>query len=135
MIAPARGRIANALRAAAPPAIVVLVVTILLRFPPAQYSFYPQCPVDEFLHLQCPGCGATRAFAALLHGQFAEAMHFNAVITLLLPIAVAYSVLCYRSFLQRRTIRLPQPPPAVIYGGLALAAVFTVIRNLPPHSF
>jgi len=135
MIAATPSRIANILRAAAPPAVIAFAATVLLLFPPAQNSFYPQCPIHEYLHLQCPGCGATRALAALLHGHLAEAMHFNALITLLLPIAAGCSVFCYRSFLQRRIIRWPQPRPAVIYAGFTLTAIFTVIRNLPSHSF
>jgi hypothetical protein len=131
----ARGRIADILRAAVPPAIIALAAIILLRFPPAQYSFYPRCPIHELLHLQCPGCGATRALAALLHGHVTEAMNLNALVTLLLPFAAAYSTLCYCRLLQRKALRWPQPPPTVIYAALALIAVFTVIRNLPLHSF
>jgi Protein of unknown function (DUF2752) len=133
MIRQTRSRLADTLRAAAPPAIVAIAATILLRFPPAQYSFYPQCPIHELLDLQCPGCGATRAIAALLHGHLAEAMHRNALITLLLPFAAAYGIVCYSRLLQRKTIRWPQPQPAVIYAAFAVTAVFTVIRNLPRH--
>ncbi len=127
-------RLADSLRAAAPPALVALAVTILLRFPPAQYSFYPQCPIRELFDLQCPGCGATRALAALLHGHFIEAMKFNALITLLLPFAAAYGIVCYIRLLQRKPIRWPQPPPAVLYAAFVITVVFTVIRNLAPHS-
>jgi hypothetical protein len=123
------------LRAAAPPAIIALAAIILLRFPPAQYSFYPRCPIYELLRLQCPGCGATRAIAAVLHGHFIEAMSLNALITLLLPFAAAYGTLCYYRLLQRKVLRWPQPPPAVLYAALAAAAVFTVIRNLPLRPF
>jgi len=126
-----RSRIQDTWRAAAPPALIALVVVVLLRLPPAQYSFYPQCPIHDLLHLQCPGCGATRAVAALLRGHFAEAMHLNALVTLLLPFATAYGILCYRRLLQRKPLRLPQPPPAVIYTAFTLAAVFTIIRNIP----
>ena len=118
-----------------PPAIIALATILLLRFPPAQYSFYPRCPIHELLHLQCPGCGATRAVAALLHGHFTEAMNFNALVTLLLPFAAVYGILCYCRLLQRKPLRWPQPPPAVIYAALVVATVFTVIRNLPLHSF
>jgi hypothetical protein len=135
MIPTAHGRIADILRGAMPPAIVALGAILLLRFPPAQHSFYPRCPIYELFHLQCPGCGATRAMAALLHGHFIEAMNLNALITLLLPFAAAYGILCYYRLLQRKALRLPQPPPAVLYAALALAAVFTLIRNLPLHSF
>jgi hypothetical protein len=135
MIPTARSRTADILCAAVPPAIIALAAIILLRFPPAQYSFYPRCPIHELLHLQCPGCGATQALAALLHGHVTEAMNLNALITLLLPFVAAYGILCYCRLLQRKAIRLPQPPSAVIYAALTVAAVFTVIRNLPLHSF
>jgi hypothetical protein len=135
MIPVTRHRIATILRAAAPPAVITLAAAVLLRFPPAQNSFYPQCPIFEYLHLQCPGCGITRALAALLRGHLAEAVHFNALVTLLLPIAAVYGVLYYRRFLQHKALRWPQPPPAVIFAALALTGVFTVIRNLPRHAF
>jgi hypothetical protein len=111
----ARSRLAGTVRAAAPPALIAIVAAILLRFPPAQYSFYPQCPIRELFDLQCPGCGATQALASLLHGHLAEAMHRNALVTLLVPFAVAYGTLGYSRVLQRKTIRWPQPPPAVNY--------------------
>ena len=135
MIHTARSRTADILRPAVPPAIIALAAIILLRFPPAQHSFYPRCPIHELFHLQCPGCGATQALAALLHGHFAEAMHFNALVTLLLPFAAACGIISYYHMLQRKTLRWPRPSPAVIYTGLAVAAVFTAIRNLPLHSF
>jgi hypothetical protein len=134
-IPPARSRTADILRVAASPTIVTFAATLLLRFPPAQYSFYPRCPIHELLHLQCPGCGATRAVADILRGHFAEAMHLNAFVTLLLPFAAAYGILCYSRLLQRKPVRWPQPPSAIVYTALTLAAIFTIIRNLPPPSF
>ena len=135
MIASVRSRTADILPAVMPPAILAFAAILLLRFPPAQYSFYPQCPFHELLHLQCPGCGATRAIAAILHGNVIEAMNQNALITLLLPLAATYGILCYMRLLQRKSLRRPQPPPAIIYTALTLAAIFTIVRNLPPHAF
>src|SRR5258705_9194307 len=121
MIPIVRSRIADTLRTAVPPAIIALATMILLRFPPAQHSFYPRCPIHELFHLQCPGCGATRAIAALLRGHFIEAMSLNALITLLLPFAAAYGILCYCRLLQRKDLRRPQPRPMIIYAALAMA--------------
>jgi Protein of unknown function (DUF2752) len=127
-------RIVNIVRAAAPLAVITVAAIVLLRYPPAQNSFYPQCPIHEYLHLQCPGCGATRALGALLGGHLVEAIHLNALVTLLLPFAATYGILCYHRFLQRRPVRWPQPSPIVTYASIIVAAVFTVIRNLPLHS-
>jgi len=110
-------------------AIVVLLAAacaMLLRFPPTEYTFYPECPIHHFFGILCPGCGTTRALAALLHGHIAEALRFNALTTLLTPVALLWALL---SYLLRR--RLTQPPPAAIYTLLACALLFTVARNLP----
>lgn len=128
-------RIATITRAAAPLALIAFATAVLLLLPPAQFGFYPRCPIYEYLHLECPGCGATRALAALLHGRLAEAVHFNALITFLLPFAAAWGMLCYYRFLQHKPLRWPPTPPAAIHLALAATIIFTVTRNLPPHSF
>ncbi len=107
---------------------------VLLRFPPEQYSFYPRCPVYETLHWKCPGCGATRALAALLHGQAVEALHWNALFTILLPFFTGHGLLwgVRRARGSRQSL---QPRPAVVYGMSAAALLFMVLRNLPGASF
>ncbi len=35
------------------------------------------CPSRQLLGVSCPGCGLTRSFVALTHGQFAQAWAFN----------------------------------------------------------
>jgi Protein of unknown function (DUF2752) len=126
-----QSRISATLRAVAPLVLIAAAAAVLLRFPPAQNHSYPVCPVYFVLHLQCPGCGGTRALAALLHGRLQEAVRWNALITLMLPLAAGYGSLLYWRFLQRKALRWPQVPSPAIYAGLALAAVFTIERNLP----
>ena len=128
-------RIASIARAAAPLLVMAFATTVLLLFPPTRFRFYPQCPFHEYFHLQCPGCGGTRALAALLHGHLVEALLLNALITLLLPFAAAYGILCYNLFLQRKPLRWPHASPLAMHAAVALTAVFTVVRNLPLHSF
>ncbi|WP_216847098.1 DUF2752 domain-containing protein [Granulicella sp. L60] len=130
-----RSRLAAITRAAAPPAAVALAAAVLLRYPPNQSTFYPRCPFYQYLHLQCPGCGATRAIAALLRGHLREALHLNALITLALPVAIVYTLAHYRRLLQRKPIQWPDPPPALLYTAITLAAVFAILRNLPPRLF
>jgi hypothetical protein len=122
-------------RAVVPPAIVACAIVLLSRLPPAQYSFYPQCPIFEYLHLECPGCGMTRALAALLHGSLTEALHFNALVVLLLPIAAAYAILYCCRLLQRKPLRWPQKSPIATYFACVVVVLFTIVRNLPLRSF
>lgn len=134
MNAAARDRFGFTLRAVAPVAVVALAAVVLLRFPPTQYHFYPQCPIHALLHLQCPGCGATRALAALLRGHFGEALRLNALATVMLAPASVYAGICYRRYLlylRGDAFRWPQLPDGGIYAALGVACVFALLRNLP----
>jgi hypothetical protein len=125
-----RGCVASVLRAATPLAAIAFATAILFRFPPERYAFYAQCPFHQLFNLQCPGCGATRALAALLHGDVAAAIHVNALATAFFPLAAAYGIFAYSRFLKREPIRPPTLPPATVYAALGITLVFGVIRNL-----
>lgn len=129
MNAATRSSLALFARAAAPAVLALLAAALLLLFPPAQYSFYPQCPIHHYLHILCSGCGATRALAALLRGNLVEALRLNALTTLLAPVALLYAVASYRRVLTRNPVPWPQPPTSAIYATLAAAVIFTVARN------
>lgn len=124
------GRGARIARGLAPLAAVVCVAAILFRFPPEQYHFYPQCPVYALFHIECPGCGTTRALAALLHGNIGQALRMNALTTLMLPFAAIYAALCYVRYLRRQPLCFPQIPAKAAYAGIAVALGFMIVRNL-----
>ena len=123
-----QGRLAAIVVAAAPLVCLGLAAMILLRFPPERYGFYPVCPVYRYLHVLCPGCGATRALAALLRGRVNEAFRLNWLIVMMLPMLAGYAVVGYRRWL--RGFAWPRMPSAAIYSVLAIAVIFEVARNL-----
>lgn len=51
---------------------------VVYAFDPVTAGFFPHCIFHELSGLQCPGCGGTRAMHALLHGDVAGAIRFNA---------------------------------------------------------
>ncbi|HEV2646412.1 MAG TPA: DUF2752 domain-containing protein [Acidobacteriaceae bacterium] len=108
-----------------------LLCVVLARFPPERYTFYPRCPIHQFFGIECPGCGATRALSALLHGHLSEALRFNALFVLLLPAILAFAITTYRRALQTKTFSWPNLPAPATYAALAAAALFTIVRNLP----
>jgi hypothetical protein len=103
---------------------------LLYRFPPERYSFYPACPVYRYLHLYCPGCGSTRALAALLHGRIMEAMHYNPFFVALVPVLLLFAMVAYWQAVVRNEIEWPQIPVPALTFFLGLVAVFTIARNL-----
>ncbi len=127
---PSRSRLVLITQAAAPVLAAALTAAILLRFPPSHYSFYPRCPIHETFGLLCPGCGATRALAALLHGNLREAIRLNLFATAFMPVATAYGLAFYMRFLRRQSLRLPQPPTPALYATLVAGIAFTIARNL-----
>ena len=104
--------------------------SVLLRFSPQEYSFYPRCPFYALTGHYCPGCGATRAIAELLHGHVAAALHFNAAVTLLLPMLLWYFGTMYWAAVLDNRVEWPQVPQwswrAVLVGVL----LFGVARDL-----
>ncbi|HEV2619118.1 MAG TPA: DUF2752 domain-containing protein [Acidobacteriaceae bacterium] len=108
----------------------VLGCAALLIFPPAITNFYPACPIHQLFGIECPGCGATRALAALLRGHLREALGFNGLVVLLLPAALGFAIHVYRRALQPGNFHWPHLPARAIYTTLAAAAAFTAARNL-----
>lgn len=103
---------------------------LLFRYPPADFGFYPACPIFRYFHLLCPGCGTTRALAALLRGRLHEALRWNAFTTCLAPLCVGYG-----TYFAAQTWRGSVPLRGSLHPALQAAlllgtALFGVLRNL-----
>jgi hypothetical protein len=107
----------------------MVVLAVVYNFPPSQYSFYPRCPFYAATHLLCPGCGATRALHALLHGNLGGALHYNALFTVLAPFLLAWAIFCgYQVMRYDRFPRLRFSRGAIAAMSVA-ALLFTISRN------
>ena len=105
--------------------------TVLYRFDPLQYGFYPKCILFSLTGIYCPGCGALRATHALLHGHVGAALGYNALWVAVLPfLGYALAGQAVRVFSGRRL-------PAYTLSGTQAKAVFwavilfMLLRNLP----
>jgi hypothetical protein len=107
---------------------------VLYCFDPATHGFYPVCRFHQWTGWNCPGCGATRAAYALLHGNLTLALRDNALLTLA-PVAL----LVRAGWLAvARWSRRPVPvliPANGIWAAVAIALVFAILRNLPAFAF
>lgn len=50
-------------------------------------TWWLKCPLLQLTGWQCPLCGLQRAIHAFLHGNFAQAWHYNPALWFLLPYA------------------------------------------------
>ena len=103
-------------------------------FNPSTHGFYPICLFHQLTGLNCPGCGGTRAAYALLHGNVALALKDNMLFVLLIPAVVLRGVW----FAGKKSLGRPAGqffPAKFLWVLLAVAVIFTVLRNLPAFAF
>lgn len=116
-------------------ALVLAGSTIVWYFDPTKAQFFPACPLYSMTGLACPGCGLTRGFHALLHGDLLTAIDYNALIPVfLLILGVIFVSLVMIAARGRGFLKLNQSPKLLV-GFLALLIVFGVLRNLPFYPF
>ncbi len=108
---------------------------VVWYFEPAKSGLFPACALFTMTGFACPGCGLTRGFHALFHGDIAAALGYNALI----PLFVAIFGFFYLSMLwlavrgkgfPKWSVSLP-----VLYGMLGVLLIFGVVRNLPFYPF
>ncbi|MBY0514096.1 MAG: DUF2752 domain-containing protein [Gemmataceae bacterium] len=111
-------------------------VYVLAAVPPTDDSFYPRCQLHSTTGLHCPGCGTTRALHALLNGRVEQALAFNPLAFVAVPIIGWSLVKSLRMSYLGRPVRRPSARyrylPWVLVSVLLL---FAVLRNLPWHPF
>ncbi|MEO6050673.1 MAG: DUF2752 domain-containing protein [Pyrinomonadaceae bacterium] len=102
---------------------------------PSTAHFFPVCPLFALTGFACPGCGLTRGFHALFHGDIETAVDFNALI----PVwAVIFGwVFVSMLLLAVRGRGLPMWPtwPRFLWTFMIVLLVFGLIRNLPIYPF
>jgi hypothetical protein len=104
---------------------------VLFTFAPSEHAFYPRCIFHALTGLQCPGCGGTRALYHLLHFHLADAMRYNALVSVLAPLVLAYFVFWYWRVVRTGCgprIRLPR---LVFVAAYVVVLLFGVVRNIP----
>ena len=110
------------------------MAAMLYRFSPQEHSFYPRCPIFALTHRLCPGCGATRAVAELLHGNIVAALHFNAAIVLLSPVVLYYLGRMYWTAATENRVAPLRIPDWSWQTSLAAVLLFTLARNLTQNT-
>jgi Protein of unknown function (DUF2752) len=92
----------------------------------------PTCIVKLTTGFDCPGCGGTRAFWYLLHGNVPAAARSHIVAVFAAPFLV-YMYIAWATNLVSTRFKLPylKISPKMISIFLAAWGVFTILRDLP----
>lgn len=96
---------------------------------PTDGGILPICPFRALTGLWCPGCGLTRATHHLLRGEIGRALHYNALVLVILA-ALAAAWLTWTLRAAGRDVRWAVPIRVQVLAGTVLLA-FAVVRNLP----
>lgn len=108
---------------------------LIWYFNPSNVSFLPVCPLFKFTGFACPGCGMTRGFHALFHGDVLTALDYNALIPLFVLLFGAIFGSLLLVVIRGKGLSMKLVRPTMLWGILGLLIVFGVVRNLPYYPF
>ncbi len=108
----------------------VAAVAFYWFFDPLQTAWMPRCPFHLLTGWSCPACGNQRALHALLHGQIAEAWHFNRFLILSLPYFAAVLWTTFSRGTRARRWRPIVQHPQVIMAFFGLTVGWWIGRNI-----
>lgn len=109
--------------------------SIVWGFDPSGTHFLPVCPLFALTGYACPGCGLTRAFHALFHGDLLTALDFNALLPIWTLVFGYLFVSLVLTTVRGRGLPWKWVSPAMLVGFLVLLITFGVLRNLPYYPF
>lgn len=108
---------------------------VVWYFDPTKAGFFPVCPLYALTGIACPGCGLTRGFHALLHGDVLTALDYNAMIPFFAFLAGLGFVSMIVYAIRGRGLEFNLLHPRVLWVFLVMLAVFGVTRNIPLYPF
>ncbi|MGI8638720.1 MAG: DUF2752 domain-containing protein [Pyrinomonadaceae bacterium] len=108
---------------------------VVSYFNPTTAGVFPVCPLYAITGLSCPGCGLTRGFHALFHGDVLGALHFNALLPIYLLVGIYLFVTLGLIVVRGRGLPFNIFKPHLLWGFLIVSLCFGIVRNLPFFPF
>lgn len=107
----------------------------LAYFDPSKASFLPVCPLYALTGFACPGCGLTRGFHALFHGDVLTALDFNALIPIWALIFGYVSISLVLLAVRGKGLSIWMTRPKFLWAFMVVLLLFGVVRNIPIWPF
>lgn len=125
------GRNQQRLAAAGGLAAIGAGVAAVAYFDPVKQNILPACPLLSMTGYACPGCGLTRGFHALFHGDFIVALDFNMLIPIWTFIGTYLSISLILFTLRGRGLPAFYANNYFLFSLLGLLLLFGALRNIP----
>ena len=104
-------------------------------FNPTTQGFFPTCPLYSMTGFACPGCGLTRGFHALFHGDISHALGYNALLPIYAFVFLYLLIALFFITVRGRGLSVKIFHPVALGSFLVVALSFAVLRNLPIYPF
>ncbi len=94
------------------------------------------CVFYQVTGFYCSGCGASRALRSVLHLDFYQALRYNAIFTVGLPLLAAYFSALVLSYIHFGKDKISEKiPMRMVWIFIAVALAYGILRNIPIFSF
>ena len=104
-------------------------------FDPTTTHIFPVCPLYALTGFACPGCGLTRGFHALFHGDVITALDFNALLPVWTVIFVWIAISLSLYAVRGKGLWMWPTNPRFMSVFLFVLLTFGILRNLPFYPF
>jgi hypothetical protein len=115
-------------------AVVYTSVSVPQYFEGAEWA-QPTCLVKLTIGQDCPGCGGTRAFFYLMHGNLPAAARHHAMFVFAFPFLAYLYIAWSMKVVFGRQLPVLRLSPKVIGGFIIAWMGFSIIRNVPMFSW
>lgn len=112
-------------------AAIVAGVAAVAYLDPVKNNILPACPLLTATGYACPGCGLTRGFHALFHGDVITALDFNLLIPIWALMGTYISTSLILFTIRGRGLPAFYLNNYFLFSLLGALLVFGVLRNIP----
>ena len=106
--------------------IILCIIGIIIQ----NYIKIPECIIYKNLHIYCPGCGCTRAFIAMMEGNFLESIYQNSTVLYTTIITLIYIVSQTISRITKIEKIAIKYTPLFLYSGIGMLIFNCILKNI-----